>query len=41
MNLTPEQQAMLDGQHGRSIQKAMQILVTLGNIYGAERMLPV
>ena len=41
MNLTPEQQAMLDGQHGRSIQKAMQILVTLGNIYGAEGMLPI
>jgi len=41
MHLTPEQQAMLGGQHGRSIQKAMQILVTLGNIYGADIMLPV
>jgi len=41
MHLTPEQQAMLEGQHGRSIQKAMQILVTLGNIYGADKMLPV
>jgi len=41
MHLTPEQQAMLEGQRGRSIQKAMQILVTLGNIYGADKMLPV
>lgn len=41
MLLTPEQQAMLQGRHGRSIQKAMQILSTLGKIYGAEVMLPV
>ena len=26
---------------GRATQKAMQILVALGNIYGAERMIPV
>jgi hypothetical protein len=32
---------MLDGEHGRATQKAMQILVALGRIYGAERMLPV
>ena len=41
MNLTSEQQAMLDGSQGKSVQKAMQILVKLGNIYGAESMLPV
>lgn len=41
MNLTPDQQAMLDGDYGRSVQKAMQILTALGTIYGAERMLPV
>jgi predicted aconitase len=41
MILTPDQQAMLDGAQGRASQKAMQILVTLGKIYGAERMLPV
>jgi predicted aconitase len=41
MQLTPEQQAMLEGHHGRSIQKAMQILATLGKIYGAEKMLPI
>ncbi|MCB5228957.1 MAG: aconitase X catalytic domain-containing protein [Candidatus Cloacimonetes bacterium] len=41
MHLTPEEQALLDGESGPATQKAMQILATLGRIYGAERMLPV
>jgi hypothetical protein len=41
MKLTNEEQAMLDGDHGKATQKAMEILVALGTIYGAERMLPV
>lgn len=41
MQLTPEQQAMLDGKHGQATQKAMEILVTLGAIYSAESMVPV
>jgi predicted aconitase len=41
MKLTPEEQAMLDGEHGRSTQKAMQILAALGKIYDAERLIPV
>ena len=41
MKLTPEEQAMLDGQQGRAVQKSMQILTALGTIYGAERLLPV
>lgn len=32
---------MLEGKQGRSVRKAMEILVALGNIYGAEAMLPV
>lgn len=32
---------MLDGAQGRAVQKAMQILVALGKIYEAERMLTV
>ena len=32
---------MLAGSQGRATQKAMQILAALGNIYGAERMIPV
>ncbi|MCJ7695015.1 MAG: aconitase X catalytic domain-containing protein [Anaerolineaceae bacterium] len=41
MYLTEQEQAMLDGKQGKSLQKAMQILHTLGTIYGAEKMLPV
>ena len=41
MILDPAEQAMLSGELGRATQKAMQILVALGTIYGAERMLPV
>ena len=36
MKLTTEEQKMLDGAHGRATQKAMEILVALGTIYGAE-----
>lgn len=41
MRLTSEEQGMLDGAYGRATQKAMEILVALGTIYGAERMVPV
>lgn len=41
MKLTAEEQKMLDGQYGKSVQKSMEILTSLGDIYGAERMIPV
>jgi predicted aconitase len=41
MQLTPEEQSLLAGSEGPAIKKAMQILMSLGNIYGAERMLPI
>jgi hypothetical protein len=41
MKLTPEAKAMLSGSQGRATKKAMQILVALGEIYGAKRMIPV
>ncbi len=41
MELTAEQQTMLDGRYGHATQKAMQILVALGTIYNAQRMIPV
>lgn len=41
MNLIPEEQAMLDGEQGFAAQKSMEILIALGTIYGADRMLPV
>jgi predicted aconitase len=41
MNLTKEEQDMLSGSHGEGIQKAMEILVALGEIYGARDMVPI
>jgi hypothetical protein len=41
MQLTSEEQSILVGEHGRALRKAMEILSTLGEIYGAERMIPV
>ncbi len=41
MQLTADEQGMLTGEDGSAVRKAMQILVALGRIYGAERMLPV
>ena len=41
MNLTNEEQDMLAGKHGEGIQKAMEILVALGQIYGARDMVPI
>ena len=41
MQLTLEEKEMLAGTQGRATQKAMQILVTLGDIYNAKRMIPV
>lgn len=41
MQLTNEQQEMLEGKHGNAVKKSMEILVALGNIFGAERLIPV
>jgi hypothetical protein len=41
LTLTTEEQEMLDGKHGKATQKAMEIITTLGEIYGAERLIPV
>jgi predicted aconitase len=41
MNLTRDEQAMLDGKQGPATRKAMEILVALGTIYGADHMVPV
>jgi predicted aconitase len=41
MKLTTEEKKMADGEYGYATQKAMEILVTLGEIYEAERMIPV
>jgi hypothetical protein len=41
MELTREQKDMLDGKHGNAVKKSMAILVALGEIYGAKRLIPV
>jgi len=41
MHLTRDEREMLDGKHGYPIQKSMELLVGLGECYGAERMIPV
>ncbi|MGV8143117.1 MAG: aconitase X [Methanothermobacter sp.] len=41
MYLTPEEQAMYDGKEGQALEKSMEILVALGDIYGAEEMVNI
>lgn len=41
MRLNNEEQAMLAGQQGPAVQRAMQIITTLGKVFGAERLVPV
>ena len=41
MYLTPEEQAWLAGDAGPATRRAIEIVVALGNIYGAERLIPV
>ena len=41
MKLAPEERAMLAGESGEAVLRAMQIVVTLGRIYGAECLLPI
>jgi predicted aconitase len=41
MRLTAEERAMLDGAHGPGVQRAIEIVVALGKIYGADELVPV
>ncbi len=41
MKLTPEQQAMLNGEKGETLAKVVKTLVMYGDAFGAERMVPV
>ena len=41
LELTKEEQKMLAGEFGKATKKAMEIISTLGNIYGAVRLIPV
>lgn len=41
MNLTQKEQDMLAGKYGEGVQLAMEVLVKMGELYKAERFLPV
>jgi hypothetical protein len=41
MELTKQEQAMLDGDEGYAVRKSMEILVALGDIYGAGSLIKV
>ncbi|MBP1912477.1 aconitase X catalytic domain-containing protein [Thermococcus stetteri] len=41
MYLTKEEELILAGEYGYALQKAMEILVALGDIYGADRLIPI
>ncbi len=41
MHLTKAEEKMLDGQSGEVVQRQMRLLVRLGEIYGADRMIPM
>ncbi|MGD2065852.1 MAG: aconitase X catalytic domain-containing protein [Candidatus Bathyarchaeota archaeon] len=41
MYLTKNEEKMLDGEEGYAVKKSMEILVALGSIYGAERLVEI
>jgi predicted aconitase len=41
MHLTKEEEGILAGEFGEGTKKAMELLVTIGNAYDAEKMIPI
>jgi hypothetical protein len=41
MNLTREEQEMLNGEFGQGNQRAIELLVAIGDAYDAEKMIPI
>jgi len=41
MHLTREEQDILNGEHGAAAAKSMEILLAVGKIFGAEKLVPV
>jgi predicted aconitase len=41
MHLTKEEEKMLNGEFGQGTQKAMELLVAIGDAYDAKRMIPI
>ena len=41
MYLTSEEEEILTGEHGPVLERSMRLLVRLGEIYGADKMIPI
>ncbi len=41
MYLTPEEEKIFNGERGATYQKAIEILIALGDIYDADRLIPI
>jgi len=41
MYLTKEEEQILNGEAGETLKQSIEILVTLGNIFGADRLIPI
>jgi predicted aconitase len=41
MHLTKEEEQILNGESGETLRQAIEILVALGDIYGADRLIPI
>ena len=41
MHLTREEEKMYAGEEGPAVEKCMEILVALGDIYGAEKLVSI
>jgi hypothetical protein len=41
MYLTAEEEKILDGEQGETLQKSMEILVAIGKIFDADRLIPI
>ncbi len=41
MHLTDEEKRMLEGEEGEAVRLSMQILIRIGEVYGAQRLVPV
>ena len=41
MQLLPDEEAILEGESGETRQQMMEILVALGKVFSAERLVPI
>jgi len=41
LHLTKEEEDILEGEHGPGLEKAMKLLLAIGKIYDAEKLIPI